>query len=51
MCPQKASKAMGGTGQLLKPNPRTLDFHNRKFKVFLQLLEDQRQYRNIMQGE
>ncbi|KPU77698.1 uncharacterized protein Dana_GF24780, isoform C [Drosophila ananassae] len=48
---EKASKAMGGTGQLLKPNPRTLDFHNRKFKVFLQLLEDQRRYRNIMQGE
>ncbi|KAH8303854.1 hypothetical protein KR018_012112 [Drosophila ironensis] len=48
---ESASKAMGGTGQLLKPNPRTHDFHNRKFKVFLQLLEDQRQYRNIMLGE
>ncbi|XP_017071541.1 FGGY carbohydrate kinase domain-containing protein [Drosophila eugracilis] len=48
---ESASKAMGGTGQLVKPNPDTLEFHNRKYKVFLQLLENQRQYRRIMQGD
>jgi len=42
---------MGGTGQLVKPNSETIEFHNRKYKVFLQLLENQRQYRRIMQGE
>ncbi|EDW93332.1 FGGY carbohydrate kinase domain-containing protein [Drosophila yakuba] len=48
---ESASKAMGGTGQLVKPNPDTIEFHNRKYKVFLQLLENQRQYRRIMQGD
>ncbi|BFF99286.1 FGGY carbohydrate kinase domain-containing protein [Drosophila madeirensis] len=48
---ESASKAMGGTGQLLKPNRQTVEFHNRKYKVFLQLLEHQRQYRSIMNGE
>ncbi|XP_062129514.1 FGGY carbohydrate kinase domain-containing protein [Drosophila sulfurigaster albostrigata] len=47
---ESASKAMGGTGQLLKPNPDTVELHNRKYKVFLKLLEHQRQYRDIMQG-
>ncbi|XP_017843809.2 FGGY carbohydrate kinase domain-containing protein [Drosophila busckii] len=47
---ESASKAMGGTGQLLPPNPQTVELHNRKYKVFLKLLEHQRQYREIMQG-
>ncbi|KAH8376427.1 hypothetical protein KR200_010609 [Drosophila serrata] len=48
---ESASKAMGGSGQLLKPNLKTLELHNRKYKVFLTLLENQRLYRLIMQGE
>ncbi|KAH8418215.1 hypothetical protein KR222_001068 [Zaprionus bogoriensis] len=48
---ESASKAMGGTGQLLTPNPNTVELHNRKYRVFLQLLEHQRQYRAIMQGK
>ncbi|XP_068142804.1 FGGY carbohydrate kinase domain-containing protein isoform X1 [Drosophila tropicalis] len=46
---ESASKAMGGTGQLLKPNARTVEFHNSKYKVYLKLLENQREYRRIMQ--
>ncbi|XP_030385094.1 FGGY carbohydrate kinase domain-containing protein [Scaptodrosophila lebanonensis] len=45
---ESASKAMGGTGQLLKPNPNTIEYHNRKFQVFLKMLENQREYRCIM---
>lgn len=42
---------MGGTGKLLKPNADTVELHNRKYKVFLKLLEHQRQYTDIMQGK
>ncbi|KAM8710435.1 hypothetical protein ACLKA7_017108 [Drosophila subpalustris] len=48
---ESASKAMGGTGQLLEPNQLTVELHNRKYSVFLKLLEHQRQYRDIMQGK
>ncbi|KRF84546.1 uncharacterized protein Dvir_GJ13420, isoform B [Drosophila virilis] len=47
---ESASKAMGGTGQLLMPNPNTVELHNRKYKVFLKLLDHQREYRDIMQA-
>ncbi|CAD7003040.1 unnamed protein product [Ceratitis capitata] len=43
------SKEMGGTGVLLKPKASTKDYHNRKYRVFLQMLEDQRKYKEIME--
>ncbi|XP_053953203.1 FGGY carbohydrate kinase domain-containing protein [Anastrepha ludens] len=48
---EATSKAMGGNGVLLKPKSSTKDFHNRKYRVFLQLLEDQRKYKSIMEME
>ncbi|XP_054732853.1 FGGY carbohydrate kinase domain-containing protein [Anastrepha obliqua] len=48
---EATSKEMGGNGVLLKPNSSTKDFHNRKYRVFLQLLEDQRKYKSIMEME
>lgn len=46
---QATSKEMGGTGVLLKPKKSTTDYHNRKYRVFLQMLEDQRNYKQIME--
>ncbi|XP_017475035.1 PREDICTED: FGGY carbohydrate kinase domain-containing protein [Rhagoletis zephyria] len=46
---EATSKAMGGTGVLLKPKSSTKDFHNRKYRVFQRMLEDQRKYKGIME--
>ncbi|XP_011182758.1 FGGY carbohydrate kinase domain-containing protein [Zeugodacus cucurbitae] len=47
---EATSKEMGGTGVLLKPKTSTTDYHNRKYRVFLQMLEDQRKYQQIMEN-
>lgn len=45
---EEASAAMGGTGTILKPKKETLEYHNKKFRVFLKMLNDQIEYKIIM---
>lgn len=45
---EEASTAMGGTGTILKPKKVAVDYHNRKYKVFLKMLSDQCAYKDIM---
>ncbi|KAK5644725.1 hypothetical protein RI129_006025 [Pyrocoelia pectoralis] len=43
-----AIRSMGGRGTVINPNSRTIGYHNKKYKVFLQMLDDQLKYREIM---
>lgn len=43
-----ASKAMGGNSKVILPKDSTTNYHNRKYKVFLKMLDDQMVYKNIM---
>ncbi|EFA09750.1 FGGY carbohydrate kinase domain-containing protein [Tribolium castaneum] len=43
-----AIKSMGGKGKVVSPNPSIMDYHNKKYKVFLAMYEHQVQYRTIM---
>ncbi|XP_050305026.1 FGGY carbohydrate kinase domain-containing protein [Anthonomus grandis grandis] len=45
---EHAIQTMGGEGKAVFPDPTTIDFHNRKYEVFLQMYEDQVKYRKIM---
>ncbi|XP_055840821.1 FGGY carbohydrate kinase domain-containing protein [Episyrphus balteatus] len=45
---EAASAAMGGTGTILKPNEDTIEYHNKKYRIFLKMLNDQRDYKIIM---
>ncbi|KAL1491955.1 hypothetical protein ABEB36_012469 [Hypothenemus hampei] len=44
----RAIQSMGGNGQTVFPNPEVVEFHDKKYKVFLQMYEDQVKYRDIM---
>lgn len=43
-----ALKAMGGSGKSVKPNTDVLEYHVKKYQVFLEMLKDQKKYRSIM---
>ncbi|XP_017861802.1 PREDICTED: FGGY carbohydrate kinase domain-containing protein [Drosophila arizonae] len=45
---EAAAKAMSGMGRVIKPNEKTHELHDRKYKVFLKLLENQYEYKRIM---
>ena len=45
-----AVRAMAGQGRIISPNPELRTFHERKYKVFLKMLDDQLAYREIMNG-
>lgn len=45
-----AVTTMGGSGRVVKPNEATLLYHDRKYKVFLEMLESQRRCKQIMEG-
>lgn len=45
---EEASKAMGGSGTVINPNPDAVKYHERKYKVFLKMLDDQKSYSDIM---
>lgn len=40
---------MGGSGRVVKPNETVLLYHDRKYKVFLEMLENQKKYKEIME--
>lgn len=44
-----AVTTMGGNGTVVNPNKVTLLYHDRKYKVFLEMLENQRKYKQIME--
>ncbi|XP_049858040.1 FGGY carbohydrate kinase domain-containing protein isoform X1 [Schistocerca gregaria] len=43
-----AAKAMSGPAEVLKPRDLEHRYHQRKYKVFLKMLEDQRAYKEVM---
>lgn len=45
---QDAVQNMGGTAEVIKPNPNTKSFHDKKYRVFLRMFQDQLKYRTIM---
>lgn len=45
---EAASAAMGGNGKMLIPQFSTKEYHERKYHVFLEMLNDQRKYRDLM---
>lgn len=47
---ESAVRAMAGKGHAIKPNAQLKEYHDRKYKVFLRMLNDQLAYREIMKG-
>ncbi|XP_056632635.1 FGGY carbohydrate kinase domain-containing protein [Diorhabda sublineata] len=45
-----AIQSMGGEGQVVEPNKDVIDFHNKKYEVFLKMYDDQINYRDIMKS-
>ncbi|XP_072378786.1 FGGY carbohydrate kinase domain-containing protein [Diabrotica undecimpunctata] len=43
-----AIQSMGGEGKVVEPNKELVEYHNKKYKVFLKMYEDQVAYRNTM---
>lgn len=43
-----ALKSMGGVGNTVLPDKDVLEYHDKKYKVFLEMLHDQRKYERIM---
>ncbi|XP_067391548.1 FGGY carbohydrate kinase domain-containing protein isoform X6 [Emydura macquarii macquarii] len=47
---QEAMERMGKIGKIVQPNHRDKRFYDKKYEVFLKLVEHQREYKTIMQG-
>ncbi|XP_028163451.1 FGGY carbohydrate kinase domain-containing protein [Ostrinia furnacalis] len=45
---QDAIQNMGGTAEVISPNPALKPYHDKKYRVFLRMFQDQLKYRNIM---
>lgn len=45
---QDAIENMGGTADIIRPNINTQAFHEKKYKVFLRMFQDQLRYKTIM---
>lgn len=45
---EQASKEMGSKSDLVWPQPALRDYHERKYKVFREMLNDQMKYKNFM---
>lgn len=43
-----AIQSMGGMADVVLPNQDIKSFHDKKYKVFLRMFQDQLHYRNIM---
>lgn len=50
--PQTTAHEMSGTAEVIAPDTsdENRDYHNRKYRVFLRMVDDQRAYSNIMSG-
>ncbi|XP_029642158.1 FGGY carbohydrate kinase domain-containing protein isoform X3 [Octopus sinensis] len=47
---QEAMEAMGGEGSVVMPNKQDFSYHEKKYRVFLQMLDDQKAYQTIMES-
>lgn len=45
---QDAIQNMGGIADVIPSNPNIKSFHDKKYRVFLRMFQDQLKYRNIM---
>lgn len=45
---QDAAREMGGQGVVLAPQEITINYHKKKYEVYLRMLDDQRAYSAIM---
>lgn len=45
---QEAIEMMGGTADIIPPNAHPKAFHDRKYRVFQRLFQDQLKYKSIM---
>lgn len=43
-----AIKTMAGSGTVIIPNSDIREYHNRKYRVFLKMLEHQKEYKTLM---
>lgn len=43
-----ACKKMAGKAKVIYPNADIHSYHNKKYKVFLKMIDDQRKYQEIM---
>lgn len=43
-----AIKSMGGEGTVIKPNSNDKSYHDKKYRVYLEMYKNQITYRNIM---
>lgn len=43
-----AIRSMGGTGTIIKPNSKDRLYHDKKFKVFMEMYKNQMNYNEIM---
>ncbi|ELU07306.1 hypothetical protein CAPTEDRAFT_108026, partial [Capitella teleta] len=48
---QDAMFHMGSSGELVQPNLMLQNYHNRKYEVFLKMLQHQEEYKQIMQDD
>lgn len=47
---QTASKEMGSKSEVIWPHEEYREYFNRKYKVFRQMIKDQKNYKNIMES-
>lgn len=45
---EEAIYKMGGSAEIIKPNKTTKAFHEKKYRVFLRMFQDQLKYKTIM---
>lgn len=45
---QDAIENMGGTADVIQPNASTKPYHDKKYRIFLRMFQDQLKYKNIM---
>jgi FGGY-family pentulose kinase len=45
---EAAMQAMTRLGRIVAPDPRAADFHDRKYRVYRRMIDDQRVYRDLM---
>lgn len=45
---REASEAMAGTANVVRPREKSAAYHKRKYAVFLKMLQDQRDYKELM---
>jgi len=45
---EKTTKAMSGEAKFVEPNPGSFNYHDRKYKVFLKMVQDQMEYQKLM---